>query len=394
MIKALAYIPYHDWRKIVAEGNRTRDAHFIDSFRKNKQLNKLIIVNRPITFLELIVKKRKLNFKLNGEVVFEKSNGKLYKIDEQTFVLDFVMNQSLKQMIKGRSWFFMSYQDKQFKHFYYECINYLDCEYLPVISANIFAYRFFESIKGKKLFDAWDNFYLMPGMKSIKKELFEAYLSYSKSTKKWFTNSTENISFYKRNYNVSDIELLTNGVGKGVFNQKNSIPDDLKKIKNKGNILAGFGGKITHLFDSEIFNYITANNPKINFIIIGQVLDKKEFKKIVIRENVYYLGDKHYGVYPNYITNLDIGIIPYRIKDKQHGGDSIKAYEYLASGLKVVGTNGNGLQNLEEYIHIANTKEEFNEMLKMSNEKETFEIENFSWENKSFKLLEEINALN
>ena len=54
----LAVIPYHDWRKILIEGSRTRDAHFINHFQKSEEIEKLIIINRPITIPELILKKR------------------------------------------------------------------------------------------------------------------------------------------------------------------------------------------------------------------------------------------------------------------------------------------------------------------------------------------------
>ena len=394
MIKALAYIPYHDWRKILAEGNRTRDAHFIDSFRSNQEIDTLIIINRPITFLELIVKKKKVDFNLFGELIFQKHNGKLYKIDDTTYVLDFKLNQSFQHAIKGRKWFFSAYGNNNFIKFYEECLKFIDCSNIPVISANVFAYQFIESVNGLKLFDAWDNFFLMPGLKSIEKELYNAYSSYGKTTVNWCTNSLENIDFYKKNYNVKNIELVTNGVEMGVFNENNPVPEDLKEIKKNRRPIVGFGGKITHLFDVDIFNFISLNNPDYNFVIIGQILDDNQFKKITKRNNVFYLGDKHYNIYPNYIANLDIGIIPYRIKDQQHGGDSIKAYEYLASGLKVIGTRGNGLQNLEDYIHIADNKEDFNKWLIESSEKSKFPTDNYSWHNKSIKMMEILKGSN
>ena len=57
----IVYVPYHDWRKILNEGNRTRDAHFINSFRQDETVDKILIINRPITYTELLVKKRTLS---------------------------------------------------------------------------------------------------------------------------------------------------------------------------------------------------------------------------------------------------------------------------------------------------------------------------------------------
>ena len=39
----IALIPFHDWRKIMLEGFRTRDAHFIEEFSKEKDRIKIII---------------------------------------------------------------------------------------------------------------------------------------------------------------------------------------------------------------------------------------------------------------------------------------------------------------------------------------------------------------
>jgi len=389
-MKSIAYIPYHDWRKIVAEGNRTRDAHFIDSFRKSKDINQLIIVNRPITRSELFIKKKTLKTKLPEQLIFKLGKGRLYKIDEHTFLVDFISNEVFSQIFRGRKWFFDAYGNNDFVHFYTKCLSFLKTDNPPVITANVFSYKFMKTISSKKMFDAWDNFYLMPGLKSIKEELFVAYKNLAQDVSCWITNSEENKVFYKEKYNAFVSDVITNGVDRNMFSKNREIPNDLLKIKKLGNLVAGFGGKITHLFDVDIFNFITSENPNINFVVLGQVLDKTVFSEIEERANVFYLGDKHYSEYANYISNIDFGIIPYRIEENQHGGDSIKAYEYLAASLKVIGTRGNGLQNLEDYISIADSKEEFSAYLKKSVEKKTFLVDEFSWENKAKLFLDKV----
>ena len=91
------------------------------------------------------------------------------------------------------------------------------------------------------------------------------------------------------------------------------------------------------------------DNPDFSFVFVGQILDKEVYKKIEKRDNVIFLGDKHYDIYPNYVANFDVCIIPYNINEGQHGGDSIKAYEYLLTRKKVVGTKGNGLLDLKKH---------------------------------------------
>ena len=140
------------------------------------------------------------------------------------------------------------------------------------------------------------------------------------------------------------------------------------------------------------------DNKKLSFVFIGQILDKEVYEKIEKRENVFFLGDKKYSDYPNYVANFDVCIVPYNVKEKQHGGDSIKAYEYLLTGKKVVGTVGNGLQDLGDYIYLTETKEEFSKELKnQKNKKPLINGSDFSWETRScylFDLIknEEVNS--
>ena len=112
-INDLVYIPFHDWRKIVKEGSRTRDAHFIEQFRLDNNIKRLIILNRPITIIELLLKKKTVNKKVEGDIVFKLRGGCLYKIDDKTYVVDFFLNQSFKQILKGRKWFFLAFGNKE-----------------------------------------------------------------------------------------------------------------------------------------------------------------------------------------------------------------------------------------------------------------------------------------
>ena len=155
-----------------------------------------------------------------------------------------------------------------------------------------------------------------------------------------------------------------------------------------------------------VFIFITINfinfalfyNNKKNIEIINNRLVKLETKfstspnnNIEKRENVIFLGDKHYSVYPSYVRNFDICIIPYNIDDGQHGGDSMKAYEYLLTRKKVVGTKGNGLLDLEEHLYLVDDEREFSSELKsLINEKRFINMDDHSWESKAKTLIQTI----
>lgn len=384
----LIVIPYHDWRKIEQEGSRTRDAHFIEEFRKSNKIDKLIILNRPITKAEIILKRKSREIK--GEVILKENGSKLISIDDKTYIIDIFLSQNIRHLLQKRKWYFHAYQNENVISFVTKCLKKLkiDQDYY-LLSQNVIASQFINHISPapkKSFFDAWDNFRLMPGLNPIHGLLDKAYFNYSKNTTHWYTNSTENIFYYKSHYKASSVSLLKNGVDYDRFNHKHEKPEDLNAFKNP---IVGFGGKITHLFDYELFNYIVLKNPDLDFVVVGQILNRNVFNRIKKYDNLYFLGDKHYNEYPTYVKNFDIGIIPYVTGKKQHNGDSIKAYEYLAAGLKVIGTRGSGIQDLEEYLYVANSPEEFSEYLRTDTKKKKFNAEEHSWSKKAEKIVED-----
>jgi hypothetical protein len=380
----LIIIPFHDWRKSQNEGFRTRDVHFIKSLSENNNVAKILVINRPSTWLELLYKKTKRNVK--GELLLSKGSFSLTKIDSKIYIADYHSWDILNQIKKKHLWFIEKYNDAEYINFINTCCKELNMMDNSLIVQNIFSYKLGMNLVAKrKLFDAWDNFLKFPAYKNIKTNLREGYKELSINIPLWITNSEENISFYKSEFGIKTIHLMKNGVKVDFLTNSYEPPKDLIHIPKP---IIGFGGKITYLLNYNLINYITQDNPKSSFVFVGQILDKEIYKKIIKRKNVFFLGDKNYSIYPRYVSNFDICIVPYNINEGQHGGDSMKAYEYLLTGKKVVGTNGNGLQDLDEYLYLAENPKEFSDALKsIKNEKARINIEDHSWQSKSIKLL-------
>src|SRR5690606_19623420 len=338
----------------------------------------------PTTLLELAYKKT--SKKIIGRVIMKRKKFTLYEVDKNLYVVDFISGDIIGQATKKQKWFLDIYTHKGYTNFIKECWNKLSIDNTFLISQNIFAYKLALELPAKtKLFDAWDNFLKFPAYKSIKDELSKGYRMLAKESISWVTNSNENIIFFKTNYNVKKIELLKNGVKDDFATNYSTIPKDLNQIKRP---IIGFGGKISYLLNVELINFLTKDNSEFSFVFVGQILDKNTFSAIEKNKNVYFLGDKHYTEYPNYVQNFDVCIIPYNTGKGQHGGDSLKAYEYLSTGKKVVGTKGNGLEDLKDYLYLAETAEEFSkELSTLSNEKPRMNIANYSWKSKALFLI-------
>lgn len=380
----IACIPYHDWRKIEMEGARTRDSHIISHLTQNSAIENVIVINRPITLTELLLKKK--NKKIAGERIFKHKNISLYKITNNLYVIDYFSSDIFGPIIKNKQWFFDIFSDYKVKEAVEICLEFLNINVDIIYNQNIFASGLVKNLGKPCVFDAWDNFILFPENARFHDSFAAAYQNLSKNAEIWTTNADKNIEYYQRQYSPKKCMLVKNGVDLDKFRIKYAVPQDLANLKKP---IIGFGGKITHLFNEEFFNYASEVHSDKTFVIVGQILDKNVFSKIKFPTNVHYLGDKHYSEYPSYVTNFDIGIIPYVTNHLEHGADSIKMYEYIASGIPVIGTEGAGMSDMGAFIKIATNKEEFSNYLELTSEKKLqVEFPDFyTWKYKSEQTL-------
>ncbi len=351
----LIIVPFHDWRKSEREGFRTRDVHFINALAKHPAIGKILVVNRPSTWLELRVKK--FDKDLSGDKIISKGNFELTKVADNIFVSDFMSGRFVQQILQRNRWFFKMYAHESYVQFIEACTQKLRFSAPRITYSENFAFQLASKLQVEnKLFDAWDNFVKFPAYKEFTVDLIHAYSQLAIHSPHWITNSLENKNLFLQEYGPERISVIKNGVKANIFSKTQSIPDDMMDIPRP---IAGFGGKISYLLNTELINLISRENPNISFVFVGQILDKTTYNKIEKTPNVYFLGDKHYSEYPSYVNSFDICIVPYRIGKDQHGGDSIKVYEYLLTGKKVVGTNGNGLQDLTDYVYVVESPAEF-----------------------------------
>ncbi|MDR6940553.1 hypothetical protein [Mucilaginibacter pocheonensis] len=383
-------IPYHDWRKIEDEGSRTRDSHVIQHLVSNTSVDNVIVLNRPITYSEIFFKRKRL--KLTGEVIYQDKEAKIYKVSNKLYVFDYLSHDLLGPILEKKGWFFEGFANDEFINSFNKALAFLNLKIDILFSQNVFSAGFAAKYASPTVFDGWDNFLLFPENKSIAGKLTNAYQTFADCADVWVTNSLKNIAYYEQHFNLKECILIKNGADFEKFKKKYEVPNDLKQIKGP---IIGFGGKITHLFNYEYFNYCVENNRDKSFVILGQILDKNVFKQIKIGKNVHYLGDKHYKEYPAYVTNFNVGIIPYVNDHLEHGADTIKVYEYLAAGLGVVGTQGAGMNELSDFIYVANSKEEFSSLIAKAlvNKKEVDLPKEYTWEYKTNSLLDIFNGL-
>lgn len=374
-------IPYHDWRKILREGFRTRDAHIIEKLKDHELIDKLLVINRPYSFLEYILKMKAK--RIEGKVLYQNGKGKLIEISPNLYLIDYNIWYSISVIWKKRKWYIDMYNNPSFISFINTSIEILDLKKdLYGISFNVFAAGVTQVDNVKQwVFDAWDNFSKFPNLKSISGALDGCYEVYTTKAR-WITNSNKNVKYFTEKYKINNIKMIPNGVDIETLEDISKTNDSLLRHLKKP--IVGFGGKFTHLIDVELINFIIKDNPDATFVFMGQQLDKNVFNKIEKKANFTYLGDLPYKDYIRTISSFDVAIIPYVVDKNDHGGDSIKLYEYLACRKQIVSTIGNGAEKFAKYIFLAENKKEFSLGIKeaLSNPKDAIDkaiLNTYSW---------------
>lgn len=354
--------PFHDMRKNQREGFRNRDSHFIEGIERHPHVEKVLVVNRPFSLLELLYKRT--SWKTEGKPVIQGKNYQVVQVNEKTFVLDFLSFDLLGVLLLKKAWFWKAYRLPSFVQVLQKVISQLQLSSYNILVQNIFSYQAVAELMPQKvIFDADDNWLRFPFFAHLRQQVDQSYAAYAKLADHWITNSEENKAFFSGKYNLTSIETIRNGVDKGKFARTYPMPTDLERLPKP---IIGFGGSVSHLIDTDLLNQALENHPDKSFVFIGPVIDKQVFSRIKDFGNFYYLGDKHYNQYPAYITHFDLCFIPYHTGNRTHGGDAIKFYEFLAAGKKVISSNGNGIFKANNNIFIADNTEAFSRFIQQA----------------------------
>lgn len=154
-------------------------------------------------------------------------------------------------------------------------------------------------------------------------------------------------------YPNKPVTLIPNAADQSLFDlQRGSRPADLPE----GPIVA-YIGAWAYWVDHELLEKIAASLPQVNFISIGAPYgDIPSYGDL---PNVHILGEKPHSELKQYLPHIDVAIIPFQYHPITLATNPIKAYEYLASGVRVLSTALPECIHMEPYVTTATTHEDF-----------------------------------
>ena len=330
-------IPYHDWKKCEREGFRTRDAHLIQHMMKDPRIRNILVVNRPTPPPEMLMKRATWHVSHAGRHVRRLCRGcRLTHIGDSVQVLDIFLPSMIKPVALRQGWFFEAYGSSRCAEALRLSIQTLGLAnplFLLASPYPVDLVRQFPEIP--LVLDAQDNLLKHADLKRIRPLLAHRYRYCVKHAPVIFANSMDTTRWLGQHHD--DVRFLPNGVDVARFQLNGSevpMPSDLA---NTARPVVGYAGKMQDMFDVDLAIHAVRHFPETQFVFIGQILNRRWMAPLWDEPNAHYLGDKHYDSLPSYLIHFDVCIIPYDV-EKQHGGDPIKFYEYLAAGRPVVST--------------------------------------------------------
>lgn len=346
----LIIVPFHDYKKWKSEGFRTRDAHLFQHLSKNKEIGKILVINRPTSLAEVLLKRKKWN--IPEELVEYKSNSvQLAKIGENQWCLDIFVPDFFKVIKQKKAWWFTSFNYKLVSDAINHAEEYLGLENTVLLLQNPMAIGVSKSIKSDYfVFDAIDNWLYHPQMpdKSLIAKNYsyvdnnaDLILTVSKSLKETFSTNR-------------NVHWVPNGVDIDFFS--GAIKENFN-----GDKVIGYVGKIQDRVDFDLVEKCIKTYPNNKFIFLGPIYSQN--KKIAnlkrTYDNIIFKGDIHYNDLAQNMKEFDIAIIPHKVDKFTNSMNPLKIYEYLASGKPVVSTCVAGSDSLSPFIFTAQTSDDF-----------------------------------
>jgi glycosyltransferase involved in cell wall biosynthesis len=323
----LAY-PLHGQGKLLSEGYRTRDGHFIEWLGRHlEDRGPVGVVSRPEPVF------RKVTMRSSRPVAEN-------TLDLSTFVW------RVPKITNRREWWSRSvalYPDLPATAATTPAMVWNPFVALAPAAKNPFRQC---STVVLDLLDDWTVHYAFA---PIRAQVEAAYAAAFASASHVVTNAEGTLELAHR-FGRTDAVLLPNGCDPERF-----ATDSIAS----GPLTVGYVGKIGKRLDLELITTVATRLPDVSFDFAGPVLDREYRAPLERLPNVRLLGDVHYADLPELLRTFDVGWVPHRVGAGEVGGDVIKTYEYRAAGLPVLSTpvTGASSRGLDE-VHVRTTADE------------------------------------
>jgi glycosyltransferase involved in cell wall biosynthesis len=151
---------------------------------------------------------------------------------------------------------------------------------------------------------------------------------------------------------------VPNGADFEHFHRATKITERPTETKHLRNPIIGFIGAIYDWIDIDLICELAELHQDYSILIVGPV--KFGLEKLEKHSNIVMVGSKKYDILPQYLSCMDVCLIPFKINKLTLASNPIKMYEYLAAGKPVVSTAlPEVCNNASEFVYVGKNREDF-----------------------------------
>ena len=206
---------------------------------------------------------------------------------------------------------------------------------------------------------------------------------------------------YAKKYNEHSY-YVGQGCDESIFEEPlpKEVPEDVKNISKP--IIGYVGTLYTLRLDIDLLVYIARTKPEWSLVFVGPEDD--EFKKSELHKlsNVHFLGPKDITQLTSYVNSFDVCINPQVVNPITKGNYPLKVDVYLAMGKPVVATKTETMEVFKDYTYLAESKEEYVNLIEKAIEENTKEksesrrkfASTHTWDNVVKEIYKSINSVN
>lgn len=351
--------PYHDWRKGDVEGMRWRDGHLLEVLGDHPAVESLLVVDRPVSLAERMA--RHTRGRARGRVIATRRRGayqaSLTTVRDRTTVLDIGVPDLLRPVRTPRVWWFEIFARPAVLDLIEWAADQCCGANPAVLAWTPTVWPAVERLRpGAFVYDSLDNWLLHPQLR-LQAALAEAsYAAMLPTASAVVVSAPRSHDVLTRWFDP--VEVIPNGVTPAQFDRTPVRPADLPPGP-----IVGYAGSMGPRLDTALIVEVARRMPRVQFVFIGQALDRSTVRRVAASPNVVVLGDRHYDRLPDYLGSFDVAWIPHAVGRSESGGDPIKMYEYWAAGREVVATPIDGLGRSADRLHLVQTAAEAVEVI-------------------------------
>lgn len=154
--------------------------------------------------------------------------------------------------------------------------------------------------------------------------------------------------------NVADIDHFSKAL------ITSEIPQEFQNIPKPR---IGFIGALSgYKVDFNLIQFIAKSRPDWSIVLIGEIGEGDPWTDphlLYEQANIHLLGPRLYAELPNYLSGIDVAILPNNLNEYTQSMFPMKFFEYLASGKPIVSVDLPALQDFQYLVSIAKSYGDF-----------------------------------